>query len=140
MEAAEGLRDLQKWLHSLGHEISSKSPVEARATIGVVMEGVVEAEQGTVLIWEAGAGEDALYYRQFTGWASVRTDLFFVVDDTARMVLVDTRDGTASMHLKEMLRHGHVLFYSLTAEPLLQDKGFGDFLEDCGVGFLGACR
>ena len=136
-KAYELFTDLDHWQGILDRRQDIFSGILDESRIGIMPKAAVASQEGKVLVWEAEAGRMAAKCKPFTGFRNADVDILFVAEEEVLDNLYN--DGEIN-RIKEQIRLGAVLFYSLKTKNDLLDLGYEGFLDTLGLAFMGACR
>ena len=128
------------WQAMLDHHHQVFSSLQPGAGIGILPKTEFDSPEGEMLAWEAASGRLTAEYRTFKGFQEAGVDLLFVVDDEALEEILNKAKEDPFAKMKQLIRNGNIVFYSMRAQNELLDLGFEDLIDVLGLPFQGACR
>jgi len=127
----------QLWLQD-NEELFLKIGSDAR--IGFLEMEVFNSSEGKAVLLTAEKGKRIkLNEVTFSGFRQLPADLLFVAPRKILKMLLEPNNGVQDNRFNECLRQREILFYVLNSATELEKKGYADFLDSLGLGFLGTC-
>lgn len=132
--------ELARWQAILDGESDAFAELRRDACIALLVRSDFDAGGGQLLLWKVGDKGIAVAVADYAGFPVRGADVLFVAVDAALSEVLAQPAGGALSRMRELVRWGEILFFSLKVKSDLLDLGYENFLESLGLAHVGACR